>query len=532
MRKAYSYQRFSSIKQKEGDSTKRQTTAAENFCKQFGLQLANTFTDEGVSGFRGKNFSDESALSAFLKLVESGAVEKGSVLIVENMDRLSRQSILPCMTKFMEIIGKGVSVGVISQGKILDEKSITGNPMELMLVLVEFSRANNESETKSKRSKSVIAAKIEKANKGEKVWFGVQKPSWIVGFKNGEFVLDDDKVRLVKDIFARYLAGHSCSQIANDLNKSKTATLRNFKNGIWTNSTVACLLKNRNCVGWMGINNFEQDNYFPPIIKYKVFQLAQQKLAFNVKNRGGSKYGLVRNLFKGLLTCAECGQVIETKIGSYKNVKGVTTHYADYICRGVKHKNGCPNKGRVSVPEFEARIFQSVLNLNDFNKRPPQTSDVLEELENKLAKVQVGIGRCVELLDNDELADMKELSEKLARLNKEKGELKKHIEEERNKVAAISSVPEAIGMLRDKFSNANAQVVNGVLRLKAVCKQMVQDELARIKKHLQSTEERQRIRNMTPSIFASIRIDFSGQVKAHYQSVDGKTGWVQIKLRD
>ena len=73
----------------------------------------DTFTDEGVSGFKGKNFSNESALSAFLKLVENRTVEKGSVLIVENMDRLSRQSIIPCMTKFMEIIGKGVSIGVI-----------------------------------------------------------------------------------------------------------------------------------------------------------------------------------------------------------------------------------------------------------------------------------------------------------------------------------------------------------------------------------------------------------------------------------
>ncbi len=88
-----------------------------------------------MSGFKGKNFSNESALSAFLKLVESGAVEPGSVLVVENMDRLSRQSILPCMTKFMEIINKGVSLGVISQNKILDTKSITENPMELMLVL-------------------------------------------------------------------------------------------------------------------------------------------------------------------------------------------------------------------------------------------------------------------------------------------------------------------------------------------------------------------------------------------------------------
>jgi DNA invertase Pin-like site-specific DNA recombinase len=189
MRKAYSYQRFSSIKQKAGDSTKRQAAAAEAFCKQFGLTLIDTFTDEGVSGFKGKNFSDESALGAFLKLVEKGTVETNSVLILENMDRLSRQSIMPCMAKFMEIISKGVSIGVISQNRILDEKSMT--TMELMQVMVEFERANNESETKSKRSKSVIAAKIEKANKGEKVWFATQKPSWIIGLKDGEFILDN-----------------------------------------------------------------------------------------------------------------------------------------------------------------------------------------------------------------------------------------------------------------------------------------------------------------------------------------------------
>jgi hypothetical protein len=91
MKKAYSYQRFSSIKQKQGDSTRRQKNAAENFCQQHGLVLVDTFTDEGVSGFRGKNFSNESALSEFLKLVQNGTVERGSCLVVENMDMISSQ---------------------------------------------------------------------------------------------------------------------------------------------------------------------------------------------------------------------------------------------------------------------------------------------------------------------------------------------------------------------------------------------------------------------------------------------------------
>ena len=529
MRKAYSYQRFSSIKQKQGDSTKRQTNAAEGFCKQFGLALVDTFTDEGVSGFRGKNFSNESALSEFLKLVENGTVAKNSVLVLENMDRLSRQSILPCLSKFIEIINRGVSVGVISQNKILDVKSITENPMELMLVLVEFARANNESETKSKRTKSVIAGKIELAKQGEKVWFGVQKPSWVVGASNGRFILDEERVKLVKNIFARYLAGHSCSHIAESLNESETPTLRRIKGGIWTNSTVAELLRNKNVLGWFGINGVEIDDYFPQIVSDKVFQLTQQKLAFNVKNRGGSKYGLVRNLFKGLLTCAECGQVIETKISTYRTVKGAVNHYADYICRGVKNKNGCTNKGRVNVSDFEAKMFQHVLRLGDFGKQPAPTNDALNELENRLAKTQNSISRYVKLLDNEELTDMKELSVNLVRLNKQKAQLVKEIEAEKAKSSVIGSSPLVMEMLRDKFSNKNAKTVRGVLHLKAVSKKVLDDELARIKTHLQGTEDRKQIRNMMPTIFDGIRIQFGKEVKAFCQLVNGSKTAVVIK---
>ena len=103
MRTAYSYQRFSSTKQKKGDSTRRQNNAAAEFCRAHGLVLAETFRDDGVSAFRGKNFSNESALGEFLRLVENGSVKQGSVLVIENMDRLSRQSILPCLSKFTDI---------------------------------------------------------------------------------------------------------------------------------------------------------------------------------------------------------------------------------------------------------------------------------------------------------------------------------------------------------------------------------------------------------------------------------------------
>jgi DNA invertase Pin-like site-specific DNA recombinase len=88
IRKAYSYQRFSSARQRDGDSLRRQSQATDHFCKEHRLTLVDTFIDKGVSAFRGKNFTDEAALGQFIKLVENGTVQKGCVLVVESMDRL------------------------------------------------------------------------------------------------------------------------------------------------------------------------------------------------------------------------------------------------------------------------------------------------------------------------------------------------------------------------------------------------------------------------------------------------------------
>jgi Resolvase, N terminal domain/Recombinase/Recombinase zinc beta ribbon domain len=550
MKKAYSYQRFSSIKQKEGDSLKRQNEAALGFCKQFQLLLVDTFKDEGKSAFKGRNFTNESALGSFLRLVETGKIENGSVLIIENMDRLSRQSILPCLSKFIEIINSGIGIGVVTQNKIFDVQSITNNPMELMFVLVEFARAGSESQIKSERLKSVVRAKIERAQKGEKVWFGVMKPTWVTGVKNGQFILDEERGKLVKEIFTRYMAGHSCTRIANDMNGSHTPTLRNIKGGMWTNSIVREILKNKNVVGWFGINNVEIENYFPQIISDKVFQLIQTKLAFNVKSRGGSKYGMIRNLFKGLLFCSECGQQIETKIGSYKRVDGTMSHYADYICRGVKYGNDCKNKGRVSVKDFETKIISSIVRVDDFISAPLIMSgnNILDELETKLSKVQTSIDRCMTMLDDETLSDMKEITTKLSNLKSERGVIQKQIDTEKSKTVTVDEGNKSLQDMVDNLFPSKKSMTVDPEQMKADIKaaaQYVVEKVNRgkpkrvdliknlvrteIQKRLSDKKQRETTRNMLPSIFQKVTIKFGEFAKAQCVFVDGKTVTVEIK---
>src|SRR5258707_23693 len=126
MPQAYSYQRFSSLKQSKGDSVRRQTEARERYLIAHpDLVLNDTLRiDAGVSGFRGKNRQDGTALAAFLASVESGQVKSGSVLIIESLDRLSRDQINRALRTFMDILEAGVRIVTLSPEREYGENSL------------------------------------------------------------------------------------------------------------------------------------------------------------------------------------------------------------------------------------------------------------------------------------------------------------------------------------------------------------------------------------------------------------------------
>src|SRR5262245_61955697 len=110
---AYSYIRFSSHEQAKGDSLRRQPDAAAAWCERHGMRLDETTTlrDLGKSAFTGKHRQnpDRHALAAFLKLVEAGKIPKGSYLIIENLDRLSREEARPALRLWMDLLDAGVN---------------------------------------------------------------------------------------------------------------------------------------------------------------------------------------------------------------------------------------------------------------------------------------------------------------------------------------------------------------------------------------------------------------------------------------
>ena len=103
---AYSYIRFSSKKQELGQSLSRQAKLSADWCDANGATLDTTLKmdDKGVSGLRGKNLDEAAALGGFINAVKQGRVPKGSYLLVESLDRLSRMDIDSAFQLFREIL--------------------------------------------------------------------------------------------------------------------------------------------------------------------------------------------------------------------------------------------------------------------------------------------------------------------------------------------------------------------------------------------------------------------------------------------
>ncbi|WP_201268787.1 recombinase family protein [Sinorhizobium meliloti] len=96
--KAYSYVRFSTPEQMKGDSFRRQIEAAERYAATRGLEMDTKFAfhDLGVSAWQGRNKTD-GMLGEFLSYVREGDIARGSYLLVENLDRVSRENALDAL---------------------------------------------------------------------------------------------------------------------------------------------------------------------------------------------------------------------------------------------------------------------------------------------------------------------------------------------------------------------------------------------------------------------------------------------------
>lgn len=362
--RAYSYLRMSTDIQLKGDSRRRQLEASSAYAEANALELAkeDQLEDIGISAFKGANVR-EGALGQFLKAVETGSVPTGSYLLVESLDRISRQKISAGLTLFLGIINAGINVVTLTDKRVYraGEPDLT----DLIVSLVTMSRAHEESLVKSQRLGAAWENKRKQASSGRPMtkW----APAWLALSPDRErFDPIPERVDVVRSIFEDAAAGIGMYRIVVRLNDSRTPTF-NPSNG-WHQSYVSKILSNRAVLGEFQPHKRLDgkhlpdgkpiESYFPAIVDRELFYRAQNGKEQRRVNGAGRKGAGFANLFGGLAACAYCGSAMK-----FENKGSGRKGGAYLICDRSKRQLGCVAT-RWRYRDFEASFLAFVQELD------------------------------------------------------------------------------------------------------------------------------------------------------------------------
>ncbi|WP_235836058.1 recombinase family protein [Acetivibrio thermocellus] len=542
--KAYSYIRFSSPEQEKGDSLRRQIQLSEEYCKQHGLILDDTLklTDRGLSAFKGIHRT-KGALGEFLRLVEEGKIPPGSVLLVENLDRLSREQILDALNQFTSIIKAGIKIVTLQDGMEYDQESINQNWAQLIISITYMARAHDESETKSKRISAVWENKRSKAgNGGEKLT--AKAPAWLkLSQDRTKFILIPEAAKAIELIFRKKLAGKGAERIARELNEDpniwEPPRTGPKKTGGWRGSYINKILRSRAVIGEFQPHKLVDGkrqpigdpipDYFPPVIDKELFYQVQAQLQANAEKKGnaGGRTGKVSNLFTHVIKCGLCGYPMHF-INKGKPPKG-----GKYlVCDASRRLKTCTAKP-IRYEEFEQLFFdnfeeldisqlipgedETQARINELEKLLTVNRQRLLEIDSKVENFSDTIGRTKDSRIREQLE--KKLSQAFddkESLESENKKFEREITELRQQKAGLEKNIEQAKEIYQLLNSAQGETERIELRLRL--RQQIQKSIEWIKiyplqepyQEIQETEEPGIVKIMKSKYIDKVRIKFRG----------------------
>ncbi|MGF6902910.1 recombinase family protein [Paraburkholderia sp. GAS348] len=351
---AYSYIRFSTPEQKKGDSLRRQKELSEQYAREHGLILDTSLHlhDLGVSAYDRSNVT-RGALGAFLKAIDDGRVASGSYLLVESLDRLSRDRVIDALNQFLSILGKGITIVTLADGRIYTREG--DNTTDLIVSITVMSRAHEESLTKSRRLKAAWQNK--RARVAEKK-MTARCPLWMRLTEDAScFEFIPERVTLVREMIGLGKNGMGQAAIAKMLNSRQIPSFSGGPNG-WHPSYIQKILTSPALYGDYQPGIFENGrvvphgdpvpNYYPAVVSKDEFYALQSFRSQNAVGGGKAKKGsTVPNLLSGLLKCGYCGAPMVIAGAAAKRIRSedgkevVRPPKKVLVCDGGRRGLGC-----------------------------------------------------------------------------------------------------------------------------------------------------------------------------------------------
>ncbi|QKE63229.1 recombinase family protein [Aquipseudomonas campi] len=353
---AISYVRFSSKKQEEGDSVRRQRRmAAEWVARNPDYTLSDIrYEDLGLSASKGDHLHGN--LGKILEAVESGAIPQGSVIIIESLDRFSRLPAIKTLNMLEKVVEKGVDLITLSDNQRYDRDSING-PQLFMLAGAAMG-AYEYSQNLARRVRDSYQGREEAAKNGKGI--NRRNPFWLTSqgkLKRTEDGAEALEVVVVRDVFASFVSGVGIRELA-----------RKHSDHFANPSSVRKLLTNPAAIGhWqrytltgVDVENGRKKQLRAPAELIKdVFEFAVDDVLFYQAQKMLKHQSVVTharvNPLAGLVVCANCGGNFAKRNANAKSVHASMSCYT----RGLNKEN-CSNSKNYPMPVLGAVFFETM----------------------------------------------------------------------------------------------------------------------------------------------------------------------------
>ncbi|MGD1448265.1 recombinase family protein [Vibrio harveyi] len=440
----YQYSRISTTEQLKGRGLTRQKSdeIAHQLSVDYKLPIyAKSLVDGGKSAFHGKHL-EKGVFGEFIAAIERGEVKKGSILIVESLDRISRQKPNLAQSLMLQIINSGIKIYTSIDNTMYSEDD-PDLMSKLILSVLKLSLAHEESSKKSIRSKSNIRLAAEAFLAGDKsavIPSGRAAP-WVTVDKK----LKPEVVADIKKMIRLRLEGYGYLAIARTLEMRYTA------------DDVKRILSKKSLYGEriVRVDNltFTLDDYYPALISKADFLKLQAK-SKKIVSTSTRKTCMLTGI--AVLHCKHCGHKMTSRyLSSSKLLRLVceTTFIRKGKCDFTINAylteflviHLCADKiwtTEINTSEYDEQIAGLQIQLDDLKSKlavlteiPMMFIEKVSELEKQLAQAKAEKEKATVIVTGDKWENLPDTVKELTTLSEEKRiELRNKIQNSVNKI--------------------------------------------------------------------------------------------------